>query len=102
MRAALPGAQPDRCCIRRPAPRFNELRCQLAARGAQLFLFGRAARRQAGRRPGRGAGDSDVLLALPDSDIYNSNNIRQYPVQYSYHRGVPLVGLSQALVNAAA
>lgn len=44
---------------------------------------------------------SDVLLAVPDSSIYNSSNIRDIMLS-SYRHGVPLVGLSQAYVNAGA
>lgn len=43
----------------------------------------------------------DVLLATPDSMIYSSSNIRNILLT-SYRRGVPLVGLSQAYVNAGA
>lgn len=44
---------------------------------------------------------SEVLLALPDKTIYNTNNIRNILIS-SYRHGVPLVGFSQALVNAGA
>lgn len=44
---------------------------------------------------------SDVLLAIPDSHIYNSSNIRNILLT-SYRHGVPLIGLSQAYVNAGA
>ena len=46
-------------------------------------------------------GGSDVLLAIPDSRIYNSSNIRNILLT-SYRHGVPLIGLSQAYVNAGA
>jgi putative ABC transport system substrate-binding protein len=45
--------------------------------------------------------NSDVLLAIPDSLIYSSSNIRNILLT-SYRRGVPLIGLSQAYVNAGA
>jgi ABC-type uncharacterized transport system substrate-binding protein len=44
---------------------------------------------------------SDVLLAVPDGEIYNGNNIRNILLS-SYRQRVPLVGLSQAYVNAGA
>lgn len=44
---------------------------------------------------------SDVLLAVPDSNIFNSSNIR-YILLSSYRQHIPLVGLSQAYVNAGA
>lgn len=44
---------------------------------------------------------SDVLLAIPDSTIFNSSYIRNILLS-SYRRQIPLVGLSQAYVNAGA
>lgn len=43
----------------------------------------------------------DLLLATPDSAIYSGSTIRNILLS-SYRRGVPLVGLSQAYVNAGA
>ena len=45
--------------------------------------------------------NSDVLLAVPDSEIYNANSIRNILLS-SYRRGIPLVGFSQAYVRAGA
>lgn len=45
--------------------------------------------------------DSDVLLAVPDNTLYNSNNIRNILLS-SYRRGIPLIGFSQAYVKAGA
>lgn len=44
---------------------------------------------------------SDVLLAIPDSTIFNSSYIRNILLS-SYRKRIPLVGLSQAYVNAGA
>jgi len=44
---------------------------------------------------------SEVLLAVPDSEIYNSSTIRNILLS-TYQRGVPLIGLSAAYVNAGA
>lgn len=44
---------------------------------------------------------SDVLLAIPDSEIYSSSNMRNILLT-SYRQKVPLVGISQAYVNAGA
>ena len=44
---------------------------------------------------------SDVLLALPDSKIFNSNTIRNILLE-SYRHNVPLVGIGQSYVNAGA
>lgn len=45
--------------------------------------------------------DSDVLLVVSDSGIYNSNNVRNILLT-SYRHKVPLIGISQAYVNAGA
>lgn len=44
---------------------------------------------------------SDVLLAIPDSEIYSSSNVRNILLA-SYRKRVPLIGISQAYVNAGA
>lgn len=44
---------------------------------------------------------SDVLLAIPDSRIYNAASIRNILLT-SYRQDVPLIGLSQGYVNAGA
>lgn len=44
---------------------------------------------------------SDVLLVIPDSEIYSSSNMRNILLT-SYRHKVPLVGISQAYVNAGA
>jgi len=44
---------------------------------------------------------SDVLLVIPDSEIYSSSNVRNILLA-SYRQKVPLVGISQAYVNAGA
>jgi len=46
-------------------------------------------------------GSSDVLLVVPDSKIYNSSSIRNILLT-SYRHKVPLIGVSQAYVNAGA
>ena len=44
---------------------------------------------------------SDVLLVIPDSEIYSSSNVRNILLT-SYRYQVPLIGISQAYVNAGA
>lgn len=44
---------------------------------------------------------SDVLLVVPDSEIYSSSNVRNILLA-SYRQRVPLIGVSQAYVNAGA
>lgn len=43
----------------------------------------------------------DILLALPDADIYNRNTIYSILLS-SYSAGVPVIGYSKAMVNAGA
>ena len=45
--------------------------------------------------------NTEVLLAVPDSDIYSSNNIRNI-LMTSYRHDIPLIGLSKSYVNAGA
>lgn len=45
--------------------------------------------------------NSDVLLVVPDSEIYSANNVRNILLT-SYRHKVPLIGISQAYVNAGA
>ena len=45
--------------------------------------------------------ESDLLLAIPDSAIYSSSNVRNILLT-SYRHKVPLIGVSQAYVNAGA
>lgn len=44
---------------------------------------------------------SDVLLVIPDNVIYSSSNVRNILLA-SYRQKVPMVGISQAYVNAGA
>jgi ABC-type uncharacterized transport system substrate-binding protein len=45
--------------------------------------------------------DSEVLLVLPDTDVYNAGTIRNILLT-SYRKQVPLIGISQAYVKAGA
>ncbi len=44
---------------------------------------------------------TDVLLSIPDNAIYNASNVRNILLT-SYRHKVPLIGISQAYVNAGA
>jgi len=46
-------------------------------------------------------GESDVLLAIPDSNIFNNSNVRNILLT-SYRHKVALIGISQAYVSAGA
>lgn len=45
--------------------------------------------------------NSEVLLVIPDSEIYSANNMRNILLT-SYRYKIPMVGISQAYVNAGA
>jgi len=45
--------------------------------------------------------DNDVLLALPDSDIYNANNAKSI-ILSTYHTNVPIISYSKSFVRAGA
>lgn len=45
--------------------------------------------------------NSDVLLVIPDNEIYSSNNMRNI-LMASYRTKIPIIGISQAYVNAGA
>jgi ABC-type uncharacterized transport system substrate-binding protein len=44
---------------------------------------------------------SDVLLAIPDVQIYNSSTIRNILLE-SYRKGIPIIGFSPAYIRAGA
>jgi ABC-type uncharacterized transport system substrate-binding protein len=46
-------------------------------------------------------GRSEILLALPDSAVYNDSTIRNILLA-TYHRGIPLIGYSSGYVKAGA
>lgn len=80
---------------------LNELRKQLEMRGATLIARQTTSSASLFDDLEDILSRSDVLLAVPDSEIYNGNNIRNILLT-SYRHGVPLVGFSQAYVNAGA
>ena len=102
LRAALP--ERNRIgLLHSPSTRvdINELRKQLAKHGAVLVTKQTTGPNKLFEDLDEVLSRSDVLLALPDGEIYNSNNIRNILLS-SYNRSIPLVGFSQALVNAGA
>jgi len=102
IRAALP-ARNKVGVLHSPATRLdlNELRKQLEMRGATLIAKQVSSGTSLFEDLEEVLTHSEVLLALPDSEIYNSNNIRNILLT-SYRHGIPLVGISQAYVNAGA
>lgn len=102
----LHAALPERSrvgVLHSPATRLdvNELRKQLARHGATLLARQTTTPAKLFDDLEEVLSHSDILLAVPDGEIYNSNNIRNILLS-SYSHGVPLVGFSQALVNAGA
>ncbi len=45
--------------------------------------------------------DSDIILALPDREIYNQKTVKTILLQ-AYRRRIPLIGFSRSFVNAGA
>lgn len=77
------------------------LRKHIAARGGSLVTQPVRSADELFARLESVLASSDVLLAIPDSTIYSSNNIRNILLT-SYRHGVPFIGISQAYVNAGA
>jgi len=77
------------------------LRKNIAARGGSLIAQPVLSADELFSRLESVLASSDVLLAIPDSTVYSSNNIRNILLT-SYRHGVPLIGISQAYVNAGA
>lgn len=70
----------------------SDLRLVSRAAGAQEDLFGALE---------EVLNETDVLLATPDTAVYNSNSIRNILLA-SYRWRIPMVGFSQGYVNAGA
>ncbi|MBI5429321.1 MAG: hypothetical protein HY938_02560 [Nitrosomonadales bacterium] len=80
---------------------IEDLRKTIAARGGSLVAQPVPSADQLFARLESVLAGSDVLLAIADGTIYTSSNIRNILLT-SYRHGVPLVGISQAYVNAGA
>lgn len=80
-----------------PEPIRDELRQQ----GAQLVALKRREGHSLATDLEALLGQSEILLAVPDGEIYNASTIRNILLG-SYRRNVPLIGLSEAYVNAGA
>ncbi|MDD2701278.1 MAG: ABC transporter substrate binding protein [Sideroxydans sp.] len=86
-----------------PASDFvaQPLQRELAKQGAQLVTMAVKPDDNLSGRLDELLAQSDILLAVPDSTIYNSSTIRNILLG-SYRRGIPMVGLSAAYVSAGA
>lgn len=101
IQAILPGRKSVGLLYSLPPENLAELRSQLQALGIKL-------NDQAVQTPQSLAdalqtvlNGSDALLALPDTAVYNSANIRNI-VLATYRRNIPLIGISSGYVKAGA
>lgn len=102
IRAALPGREKIGL-LHPPDTQMDFAALRRNASGRNLSLIARPVRSAERLFPALDEilGDIDVLLAIPDSAIYNSSNVRNILLT-SYRHKVPLIGISQAYVNAGA
>ncbi|MBU0689856.1 MAG: hypothetical protein KKD43_10290 [Gammaproteobacteria bacterium] len=77
------------------------LQGELAKQGAQLVIQAVQPNDNLSGKLEELLAQSEILLAVPDSNIYNSSTIRNILLG-SYRRGIPMVGLSAAYVSAGA
>lgn len=77
------------------------LRRQIAERGGSLVALPVSSAEKLFASLEKVFAGSDLLLAIPDYEIYNSSNIRNILLT-TYRKGIPLVGLNQSYVNAGA
>ncbi|GAB5605684.1 ABC transporter substrate-binding protein [Sideroxyarcus sp. TK5] len=101
LRAALPGTRSVGVLISGETPELATTRQLASASGFSLHI-------QSVPTPDRLAGslaallaESDVLLVLPDAEIYRSDTIRNILLE-TYRQQVPMIGLSQNYVRAGA
>lgn len=99
IRAVLPGADTVGLLYSAPPEALPRLRKRLSENGLKLF------ERQAGDTLIDALQDvlqhADVLLALPDAEIYNASTIRNVLLT-AYNKNVPLIGFSPAYAKAGA
>lgn len=77
------------------------LRSNIAKRGGSMIALLVRSEDELFERLSSVLAKNDVLLAIPDSMIFSSNNIRNIMLA-SYRHSVPLIGLSQSYVTAGA
>lgn len=102
----LPSAKTIGVLYTSPPAEMNALRAQAAAHRVRLYERAVNTSSTGSASPMYSAlqellVSSDVLLALPDAEIYNSSTIRNILLA-TYRNRVPLVGLSAAYVKAGA
>jgi len=102
IRAALPGHR-RLGLLYSPGARINlqELQSGSVERGLSLVALAVRSNETLFASLDEILNQSDLLLAVPDSAVYNGSNVRNILLT-SYRHKVPLVGLSQAYLNAGA
>jgi ABC-type uncharacterized transport system substrate-binding protein len=80
---------------------IERLRRDIAERGGSMIALSVRSEDELFEKLASVLARSDVLLAIPGSTIFSSNNIRNIMLT-SYRHGDPLIGLSQAYVTAGA
>lgn len=98
--AILPGRHSVGLLYSRPPEELEQIRQEIGKRGLRLRekAVGTQSVAEALQELLQ---DSDMLLALPDSAIYNSSSIRNILLA-TYRSSVPLIGFSSAFVKAGA
>ncbi|MDD2700552.1 MAG: ABC transporter substrate binding protein [Sideroxydans sp.] len=101
LRAALPQAQSIGVLISNETPELVSLRKLSTNLGMNLRIRKVRELDQLADSLEQVLSDSDVLLVLPDAEIYRSDTIRNILLE-TYREHVPMVGLSQNYVRAGA
>ncbi len=101
LRAALPHARSIGALISGETPELVSLRKLSSTMGFSLHIEKVRTPEQLASRLSRVLNDSDVLLVLPDTEVYRSDTIRNILLE-TYRRHVPMIGLSQNYVKAGA
>lgn len=99
--AALPAARDIGVLYTAPPPGLSSLRRLLAERNLQLHEQTVGPERSLFDALEEVLAKSDVLLVLPDIEIYNAGTIRNILLA-AYRKQVPLIGISQSYVKAGA
>lgn len=101
LRAALPQANSIGVLISSETPELISVRQLSSASGIRLHIQNISAPEQLAGSLSELLADSEVLLVLPDAEIYRSDTIRNILLE-TYRQLVPMIGLSQNYVRAGA
>lgn len=101
IRSVLPDRKQVGVLYSNRAFELDELRSELSLRGAELVSQKLGPDSSLAGDLEALLGRADILMAIPDGNIYNSSTIRNILLG-SYRRGVPMIGLTAAYVSAGA